>query len=101
MAKVTSKLQLTLPKRLAEQFGIAPGDEIEFAAAGDIIHLIPQSRPRTPRLSPEERLRLFDAGTTRQRQRERGMRLPEHPSKDRDWRRDGLYSRGLPRDETD
>jgi len=40
MAKVTTKLQLTLPKRLAERCGISPGDEVEFAAAGDIIHLI-------------------------------------------------------------
>ena len=28
MAKVTSKLQVTLPKALADQYGIEPGDEI-------------------------------------------------------------------------
>ncbi|TVS18613.1 MAG: AbrB/MazE/SpoVT family DNA-binding domain-containing protein [Gammaproteobacteria bacterium] len=94
MAKVTSKLQLTLPKRIAEQFGIAPGDEVEFAAAGDIIHLIPAGRPRTPRLDREERLRLFDECTTRQRQREGRMHLPERPVTDRDWCREDLYTRG-------
>lgn len=52
MAKVTSKLQLTLPKRLAEQYGISSGDDVAFAAAGDIIHLIPANRPRSPRLEP-------------------------------------------------
>lgn len=35
MPKVTSKLQITLPKRLAEEYGIAPGDEIEFVPAGE------------------------------------------------------------------
>ncbi|PZP64635.1 MAG: AbrB family transcriptional regulator, partial [Azospira oryzae] len=29
MAKVTSKLQVTLPKALAQRYRIRPGDEIE------------------------------------------------------------------------
>jgi AbrB family looped-hinge helix DNA binding protein len=96
MAKVTSKLQLTLPKRLAERYGISPGDEVEFAAAGDIIHLIPGGRPRSPRLSRPERLRLFDEASTRQREREERMNLPAGPSPKRDWRREDLYGRGEP-----
>ena len=28
MAKVTSKLQLTVPKAIADQYGIRPGDEL-------------------------------------------------------------------------
>ena len=35
MAKVTSKLQLTIPKRLAEQFGIATGDDVDLQPAGE------------------------------------------------------------------
>ncbi|MEK7258043.1 MAG: SUMF1/EgtB/PvdO family nonheme iron enzyme, partial [Bacteroidota bacterium] len=30
MAKVTSKLQVTVPKIIADQYGIRPGDEIEW-----------------------------------------------------------------------
>lgn len=97
MSKVTSKLQLTLPKRLAEQYGIAPGDDIEFQAAGDCIRLVPPGRriPHT-RLSVEERLRLFDEDTVRQLEREKGMKLPGARPKKRDWKRDDLYSRGKP-----
>ncbi|MEY3465313.1 MAG: Antidote-toxin recognition MazE, bacterial antitoxin, partial [Pseudomonadota bacterium] len=35
MPKVTRKLQITLPKRMAEAVGIGPGDEVEFAVAGE------------------------------------------------------------------
>jgi AbrB family looped-hinge helix DNA binding protein len=28
MAKVTSELQITIPKRIAEQHGISPGDQL-------------------------------------------------------------------------
>lgn len=97
MAKVTSKLQVTIPKRLAEQYGIQPGDEIEFQAAGAVIRIVPPGyRPR-PRLSPEERLRLFDEATARQREREKHMKLPAEPPKERDWKREDLYTRGKPR----
>ena len=41
MAKVTSKLQVTIPKHIAEEYGIAPGDEVEFVPAGDSIRVIP------------------------------------------------------------
>ena len=37
MAKVTSKLQVTVPKAIAEQYSIRPGDEIDWAPAGDVI----------------------------------------------------------------
>ena len=37
MVKVTSKLQVTVPKVLVEQYHIRPGDEIQFEAAGDVI----------------------------------------------------------------
>ena len=37
MAKVTSKMQITIPKRLAEQVGIAPGDEIQFTQSAVVL----------------------------------------------------------------
>ncbi len=93
MAKVTSKLQLTIPKRIAEQYGIAPGDEVDLQPAGDIIRLIPPARRAPHRLSEKERLRLFDAATARQREREKSMRIPDGPGPKRDWRREDLYDR--------
>ena len=97
MAKVTSKLQVTIPKHIADQYGIAPGDEVEFTPAGDSIRVIvPRQRVRS-RLSLEERLRLFDESRARQREREKQMVLPENPPAGRDWRREDLYTRGKPR----
>ena len=40
MAKVTSKLQVTVPKALAEKYAIRPGDEIAWEAAGDVIRVV-------------------------------------------------------------
>jgi AbrB family looped-hinge helix DNA binding protein len=97
MAKVTSKLQVTIPKHIADEYGIAPGDEIDFVPAGDSIRVIlPRQRPRSL-LSLEERLRLFDESTARQREREKQMVLPKEPPAERDWKREDLYTRGKPR----
>jgi AbrB family looped-hinge helix DNA binding protein len=93
VSKVTSKLQLTLPKRIAEQFGIGPGDEVEFVPAGDVIHVVPPGRRLAPQLSLEERLRLFDASTQRQRAYEKELPLPVEPANKRDWMREDLYTR--------
>jgi len=41
MSKVTSNLQVTIPKTIAEQYDIKPGDEIEFQPAGDVIRVVP------------------------------------------------------------
>lgn len=41
MAKVTSKLQVTLPKHIAALHGIAPGDDIQFESAGGVQELPP------------------------------------------------------------
>ena len=97
MSKVTSKLQVTIPKAIAVQFGIVAGDEIEFQAAGEFIRIVPPRKRRVTRLSLEERLRLFDASTERQRQREKSMKLPRKPPAERDWKREDLYTRGEPR----
>ncbi|MES1943520.1 hypothetical protein PC39_05380 [Salinisphaera sp. PC39] len=95
MSKVTSKLQVTIPKRLADEYGIAAGDEIDFVAAGDVIQLVPAGKRRQSRLSAEERLRRFDAATARQRDREKVLRRsPDAAPATRDWRREDLYTRG-------
>jgi AbrB family looped-hinge helix DNA binding protein len=96
MAKVTSKMQITIPKRLAEQVGIAPGDEIRFIAAGDGIRMVPAGKRIATALSTEERLRLFRAATARQRTREKKLKVTAAPG-DRGWTREELYTRGKPR----
>ena len=97
MAKVTSKLQVTIPKRIADEYGIAPGDEVEFVAAGDSIRLVPPAGRATDSLSVEERLRLFDEDTARQEKHQKQLRVPSEPPRKRDWRREDLYTRGKPR----
>lgn len=97
MAKVTSKLQVTIPKDIADEYGIVPGDEIEFVPAGDSIRVIPARQRARSLLSLEERLRLFDESTARQREREKRIVFPKNPPAERDWRREDLYTRGKPR----
>jgi AbrB family looped-hinge helix DNA binding protein len=104
MANVTSKLQLTIPKVIADEYGIKPGDQLDWVSAGDVIHVIPaKSRRSQARLrSVEERLKLFDEVTARQRRREAEGKVveipPERPPKPheiaRGWRREDLYTRG-------
>ena len=90
MAKVTSKLQVTIPKVIAGEYGIEPGDEIEFHAAGDVIRVLPPRRRHGARLSLDER------STARQQEREKRMpRRAESPD-ERGWRREDLYARGEP-----
>jgi AbrB family looped-hinge helix DNA binding protein len=68
VAKVTSKLQVTVPKAVADHFGIRPGDEIEWLIAGDTIRVLP-ARKRSASRDAQERLRLFDQATARQKKR--------------------------------
>ena len=97
MSKVTSKLQVTIPKALADKYGIKPGDQIDWQPLSDSIRLL--LRRSTDRsLSAEERLRSFDEGTERQRQRDAANPWVGEPPADRGWTRDELYGdRGRPR----
>lgn len=92
MGKVTSKLQVTVPKAIADRYGIKPGDEIEWIAAGETIRVVPAGRT-TPTIDVELRLKLFDAATERQRRRQAHRRVTRVP-KDRGWRREDVYRRG-------
>jgi|KBSMisStaDraftv2_1062788.scaffolds.fasta_scaffold496974_2 AbrB family looped-hinge helix DNA binding protein len=95
MGKVTSKLQVTVPKAIADQYRIKPGDEITWVAAGDWIRVLP-ANVMTTNVAPdvEARLKLFDDGTRRQRARNKSVK----PSTGtRGWTREDLYDRGRSR----
>ena len=92
MSKVTSKLQVTIPKSLALRYSIQPGDSISFEAAGDIIRVLPPNAVTHPELDRLERLALFDAGTERQRARESRAKRPA--ANRRGWTRKELHQRG-------
>ena len=94
MAKVTSKYQVTLPKVIADEFNIRPGDNIDWIAAGDSIRVIPPGK-RVVSEVRDSRLRLFDQATDRLRLRRTG-RVKKQP-RDRGWRREDLYTRGRSR----
>jgi AbrB family looped-hinge helix DNA binding protein len=94
MSKVTSKRQVTLPKELAEEYGIQPGDEIDWERAGDAIRVIPRKRPATRELSVPERLALFDEGTRRHVRRWQDVTPAAAPTQGRGWTRDELHGRG-------
>ena len=95
MAKVTSKLQVTVPKAIADHYGIRPGDEIEWIPAGDTIRVVPPGRT-APVADLELRLKLFDAATERQRQRQAGRRR-RRVARERGWKRGDLYDHARPR----
>jgi AbrB family looped-hinge helix DNA binding protein len=103
MAKVTSKLQLTVPKAIADQYGIKPGDELEWVPAGDSIRVELVRDKAAYQLTVEERLALFDAGMERVdklQAEELKQNQGKRPTREeRGWTRDDLYNddRGLPR----
>lgn len=94
MAKVTSKLQVTVPKRIAEAYNIRPGDEIDWVAAGEVIRIIPPGK-QEPAEDRDSRLHLFDQATTRHLRRP-SARTAQQP-RDRGWKREDLYQRGRTR----
>ena len=96
MSKVTTKLQVTLPKTVAEQLGIRPGDQIDWEIAGEVVRVIPVSKRRAEKKDLRARLRLFDQATRRQRERESAMTPALLPGKQegRGWTREDLYRRG-------
>ena len=91
MSKVTSKYQVTMPKKIADAYAIRPGDEIDWVAAGDVIRVIPPGA-RVVALGREARLRLFDQAT--ERQRARPVTPQQEQPRDRGWSREELYVRG-------
>jgi AbrB family looped-hinge helix DNA binding protein len=98
VARVTSKLQVTVPKSIAQQFSIRPGDEIDWIPAGDAIRVVKRlpARRKERSVPTATRLRLFDEATRRQSARD-DRPAPEGSGADRGWTREDLYRRGGPR----
>ncbi len=94
MARVTSKRQVTIPKAIADQYGIASGDEIEFLPAGDAIRVQPPEASSAS-LDRDQRLELFDRATERAQVRQASTR--NRAPGDRGWRREELYERASAR----
>jgi bifunctional DNA-binding transcriptional regulator/antitoxin component of YhaV-PrlF toxin-antitoxin module len=94
MAKVTSKYQVTLPRRIAEAYRIRPGDDIDWVPAGEVIRVIPPGK-RAESQSRESQLGWFDQATERHRKRA-SARGTGRPRK-RGWSREDLYRRGRSR----
>ena len=96
MGKITAKFQVTLPRHVADRLGVAPGDEIHWDAHGPVVRV--SAVPKRPRLSVDERLRLFDESTDGQNRRQRRLRRVTKPT-DRGWTREDAYlmEDGLPR----
>ena len=96
MSKVTSKLQVTLPKSIADELGIKPGDQIDWEVAGEAVRVIPMSKRKRRKQNRQAQLRLFDDATKRQQERKAtfdpALLRAAHP--DREWTREDLYSRG-------
>jgi bifunctional DNA-binding transcriptional regulator/antitoxin component of YhaV-PrlF toxin-antitoxin module len=95
VARITSKLQVTIPKAIARRYGIEPGQEIDWLPAGEAIRVVPQAAHAS---APDRtrRLEVFDRATERQRARQQ-CRESAPPAGERGWRRDDLYDRGSAR----
>jgi len=93
MSKVTSKLQVTIPKVVADHFGIRPGDELDWVEAGDSIRIELPGTSKLSAASVEQRLAWYDQATLRQQERE-SVDPSVVTNKDRGWTREELYDRG-------
>ena len=47
--KISSKRQISIPKRVMETLGLHPGDEVEFEVEGNSARLIPVKTIKVPR----------------------------------------------------
>ncbi len=114
MSKVTSKLQVTLPKAIADRYGVAPGADLVFEPAGESIRVLVAREPGLASsygLSLEDKQALLDAVSRRQANRNRRYRLGPGAVKRRragdaagasasdvrGWTREALYDRGRTR----
>ena len=95
MAKVTSKLQVTVPKAVADRLSIRPGDEIEWRVEGQTARVSRSEDPASRSLA--ERLAVFDESTERQDDRNRRWPKGKTSKAGRGWTREELYTRGRAR----
>lgn len=96
MSKVTSKLQVTIPRSVADRYGIRPGDEVRWEGQ-PLGPLVVREGTAVYGPSTEDRLRAFRefVRSPRAESRER----PHRPPRERGWSREDLYEppRGRPR----
>jgi bifunctional DNA-binding transcriptional regulator/antitoxin component of YhaV-PrlF toxin-antitoxin module len=95
MAKVTSKYQVTVPQVIAKQYGIRPGDDIEWIPAGEVIRVVLSRNKAAAPEDTESKLRLFDEAT--ERHRKRSQKPVGKQPRTRGWTREDLYLRGRSR----
>jgi AbrB family looped-hinge helix DNA binding protein len=95
MAKVTSKLQVTVPKAVADRLGIKPGDDVEWRVEGRDARV--RLLSSAPRMTRAQRLALLDEMMQRHDDRARTRRRGRRPPRDRGWTREDLYTRGRAR----
>lgn len=97
MARVTSKRQVTIPKAIADRFGIEVGDDLEFLVGGDGLRVRRRGADEASAGESDRarRLERFDMATARQQARQGTPRGRAQGS--RGWRRDELYERGRAR----
>jgi AbrB family looped-hinge helix DNA binding protein len=93
MAKVTTKLQVTIPKSIADKHAIRPGDDVEWVSAGDTIRVIPAAAKVDRTSSIGDRLRWYDQATKRQEERQGICPVPQR-EQTRGWTREDLYPHG-------
>ena len=94
MARVTSKYQATVPRKIAEDYDIRPGHNIDWVPAGDVIRVIPPGK----QVAAQDRaaqLRLFDQFTERNRKRANARAIDK--PRERVWKKEDLYRRGRSR----
>ena len=97
MARVTSKLQVTIPKTVADRLGIRPGDDVDWRVEGQEAR-VSRTAPAS-RLTLEERQVIFDEMMRRQEARNRRWwrEYGKTDAADRGWTRQELYTRGRAR----
>ena len=95
MAKVASTLQVAVPKALAAELDIRPGDDVDWTISGNSLRVTP-AQDRREVLDLETRLRLFDKATDRQRHRQQDIHATPVDG-GRGWSREDLYDRGRTR----
>lgn len=101
MSKVTSKLQVTLPKAIATRYGVAPGSDLVFEPAGESIRVLVAREAGLAHasLSIKDKEALFAAATARQAVRNRrnraavsaAKRKKPGPAAGRGWSREDPY----------
>jgi AbrB family looped-hinge helix DNA binding protein len=88
VTKVTSKLQITLPKAIADRLRIRPGDRLAWTVSGSAIQAVPVRDAGASAGSADARLKRFDEATRRHAKR----RAAPRRASGRGWTREDLYA---------